>query len=164
MDSVILAKLDNGKLFYYKDVIDFVSPSPESKNVVIETPDSPITVYMKWRFSSNTEFSIAINEDATVTTPGAITALCNADRSCLTEPETKLYKSATGISGGTDIWPTRLSARPATPMTNSPISASPVAEIDIPIKCKPSSFYDFEMNKINGGEGYVDINMWWYEH
>jgi hypothetical protein len=164
MDNIILQKLDEGQLFYYKDVIDFSSPSPESKIILMQTPLHPITVYMQCKFSANTEFGIGIFEGVTYSSIGTEIDVCNCDFNCDTCPETKLYSDPVGVTGGVNKWPARISARPATPLIDSPITSQPTAEMPTPVKCKPDTTYSFNFDKINGGDGYMDIDIWWYEH
>jgi hypothetical protein len=38
------------------------------------------------------------------------------------------------------------------------------AQMNYPIKLKPSTKYLVEMNKIDSNEGYLDIDAWWFEH
>jgi hypothetical protein len=163
-DSVILSKLDSGKLFYYKNVFEYETASPGTKSILIKTPSEPIIVYFKSRFSANTEIRIAINEDVAVGGEGDVIPIRNADRSCGIESDTKLFSNSTGVTGGVNIWPAKISAKPATPVTDNPISAPVTTEMMTPIRCKQGTYYNVEMEKINSEKGYVDIYMWWYEH
>lgn len=164
MDNIILQKLDAGQLFYYKDVIDFVSMSPESKVILMKTPLHPITVYMQCKFSANTEFGIGIFEGVTYSSIGVEIDVCNCDFNCESHPETKLYSDPVDVVGGVNKWPARISAKPATPQIESPITSQPTAEMPVPVKCKQDTLYNFKLDKLNGGDGYIDIDMWWYEH
>lgn len=164
MDSVILQKLDEGKLFYYKNVLDFTSESPEVKEILIKTPAEPIIIYYKGRFSANIEVKLSILEGVTVTGEGSEIVICNNNRECGIVPDTKLFSGHAGVTGGVDIWPARIGARPDTPPIKNPISSPVVSEMETPIKCKAATYYNIKMEKINSDDGYIDIYMRWYEH
>jgi hypothetical protein len=159
MDELTLYKLDCGCHYYYKDVIEFTNDNPETKNLLIKSPALPITVYFEFSASGNTEFSVNIKEDISCVELGTEKTICNNDRSCENVSATKIYINPDTPSGGSTIWPARISS----PSEKTPTS-EPRCKMEYPIKLKSNTNYLVEMNKIEGSKGYLDINAWWFEH
>jgi len=141
--------------YFVKTWLNVVGVTGTVVYFMFRTPDTTTQIHARSSISAESEFTIEIFEEATVSVDGTPVLGLNNWRDSVNVAALTAFAGPTVTDEGDLIWAAKV---------GSGKDATVAPGFNYEIVAKRNSIYLFKLTKIANTDAWVDVDFWWYEH